>query len=99
MTRRPIGPLEIRRHIVSVYITQGLETAKPLAAKYGYRAKYISQMARNMIGRHLSVFYKHSRFVEFESFRFDPRFIVRTTHEAHQKATHRPQASAQDCQA
>jgi hypothetical protein len=73
--------LAVRRYLVSVYITQGLKAAKPLAIKYGYHPRYLSQMARAMLGRHLSIFYKRNPFVEFESYRFDPRFIVRTTNE------------------
>jgi hypothetical protein len=74
--------LAVRRYLVSVYITQGLKAAKPLATKYGYHPRYLSQMARAMLGRHLSIYYKRNPFVEFESYRFDPRFTVRTTNDA-----------------
>jgi hypothetical protein len=73
--------LAIRRYLVSVYVTQGYEAVKPLAIKHGYRPQYISHMAKDLLGHHQTVFYKNSPFVEFESYRFDPRFIVRTTNE------------------
>jgi hypothetical protein len=80
MRRKP-APLAVRRYLVSVYVTQGYEAAKPLAIKYGYPPRYLNHMAKDILGRRHSVFYKNSPFVEFESYRFDPRFIVRTTDE------------------
>jgi hypothetical protein len=74
--------LAVRRYLVSVYTTQGYEAAKPLAIKYGYGPRYLSQMARAMLGHSHSIFYRRNPFVEFESYRFDPRFIVRTTNDA-----------------
>jgi hypothetical protein len=89
--------LAVRRYLVSVYVTQGYEAARPLAIKHGYRPRYLSHMARDMLGHHQTVFYKKNPFVEFESYRFDPRFIVRTTNETqnHHRA---PQEGPQDRQ-
>lgn len=80
MRRKPAS-LAVRRYLVSVYITEGYEAAKPLAIKYGYPPRYLNHMAKDLLGHYLTIFYKNSPFVEFESYRFDPRFILRTTDE------------------
>ena len=81
MSRHPAASLAIRRHLVSVYVTQGYQAAKPLAIKYGYRPRYLNQMSKKIMGHYRRIFYRGNPFVECESYRFDPRFIVRTTNE------------------
>ena len=67
-------PLEIRRYLVSVYITQGYKAAKPLAIKYGYRPRYLNHLAKDLLGHHRTIFYSRHKFIQFQSYRFDPRF-------------------------
>lgn len=69
-------PLEIRRYLVSVYMTQGYAAAKPLAIKYGYHPRYLNHMANDLLGRRRSIFYSRNPFIQFQSYRFDPRFNV-----------------------
>lgn len=67
-------PLEIRRYLVSVYVTQGYAAAKPLAIKYGYHPRYLNHLARDVLGHRRTIFYSRDQLITFQSYRFDPRF-------------------------
>jgi hypothetical protein len=72
--KRTPASLATRKYLVSVYITQGYDAAKPLAIKYGYRPRYLCQMAKEILGNYRTIFYSRSPLVIDQAYRFDPRF-------------------------
>lgn len=69
-------PIEIRRYLVSVYVTKGYAAAKPLAIKYGYRPRYLCHLAKDLLGHYRTIFYSRNPLVVHRSYRLDPRFTA-----------------------
>lgn len=67
--------LAVRRYLASVYVLRGYKVAKPIAIKYGVRPRDLCQIAKDVLGHYRTIYYARNPFVEFESYRFDPRFI------------------------
>lgn len=74
--RRQTGSRHLRMFLVSVYITQGYEAAKPLAIKHGYKPRYLNRMAAEMLGHSRTIYYSRNPLVQDAAYRFDPRFAT-----------------------